>query len=430
MADLAVHWRDTANDSLTLAEAIGRARAQNPRLAAARGEVEAAASRVQYAAAARQPLLRVSGFASRYTSDQRLLPPTGPGQPLVYAQQLGGGDLSLEIPLFLGGRLTQQLRAAERLRDAQSERLERAADELEYQVAATFFGILRQQRLVESIRFSVGAVEAHERTVIDLTEAGKAARVDVLRTQVRLADLRQRLLAEENNLDVQKMVLAYLLAWEPLEPFPVLSGELGLRPIHEDVDAGVAQALSARSDLQAARLARSGQEHRVGAARAARWPAISLQGSFTERWAIVPGERLEGADFSPTLGYLGVAASLPLFDGGRTSAQISEARALLGAADQELRDLEARVRLEVDEAVLAIRSARGRVEAIETAIQQGLESLRIEQEKYRLGKGALTDVLDAQSELLTAETVFFGALADYNIAIARYSLVTGEDVPW
>ncbi len=419
-----------APDSLSLEVAIETALEHNARVAASHRELDAAKGRTRAAAANRYPVLGLSGSVSRYTTGQRLLPPTAPGQSLVFTEQAGGIDLALDVPVFLGGRLTEQLRAAEMGETVYAQRLERAGGELEYQVASTFFAILRQDRVVESVRFSVGALEAHERIVTEMMAAGKAARVDVLRTQVRLADLRQRLLVEESALQVQRKVLAYLMGEDGPEALPPLEGTLELAPFQEDTEAGLARALSGRPDLEAVRAVRSAQEHRVGAARAARWPALHLRGSFAERWAIDPLSRPEGADASPSLGSIGLVLSLPLFDGGRISAQVAEERALLAAAEERVRDTEALVRLQVEEAVLEVRSERGRVEATETSIQQAQETLRIEQEKYRLGKGSITDVLDAQSELLAAETAYYGALAEYNTAIARYRLVTGERASW
>jgi len=43
---------------------------------------------------------------------------------------------------------------------------------------------------------------------------------------------------------------------------------------------------------------------------------------------------------------------------------------------------------------------------------QAEESPRIEREKYDLGKGSITDVLDAQSALLDSQTNYYRALAD------------------
>jgi outer membrane protein TolC len=76
--------------------------------------------------------------------------------------------------------------------------------------------------------------------------------------------------------------------------------------------------------------------------------------------------------------------------------------------------------------VLNIGSAAQRVEATEKSIEQAKESLRIEREKYDLGKGAIVDVLDAQSALLDSQTNYYRALADYNVALAQLKLAIGE----
>jgi outer membrane protein len=92
-----------------------------------------------------------------------------------------------------------------------------------------------------------------------------------------------------------------------------------------------------------------------------------------------------------------------------------------------LRRLELQVRLEVETALLNITSARERIEAAGKALTQAEESLRIEREKYDLGKGTIIDVLDAQSALLDAQTNYYRALADLNIAHASLALATGVE---
>ena len=63
---------------------------------------------------------------------------------------------------------------------------------------------------------------------------------------------------------------------------------------------------------------------------------------------------------------------------------------------------------------------------MEKAVEQARESLRIEREKYNLGKGAIVDVLDAQSAMLDSQTNYYRALADYNTAIAQFRLAVGQ----
>ena len=81
----------------------------------------------------------------------------------------------------------------------------------------------------------------------------------------------------------------------------------------------------------------------------------------------------------------------------------------------------------MESAVFNQRSTRKRILVTEKAIEQANESLRIEMEKYNLGKGSITNILDAQSALLDVQTNHYIALADYNISIAQLQLAQGGE---
>ncbi|MCK7512288.1 MAG: TolC family protein [Desulfobacterales bacterium] len=120
--------------------------------------------------------------------------------------------------------------------------------------------------------------------------------------------------------------------------------------------------------------------------------------------------------------------SVPLFEGGRVSAKVSEETALLAAAQDRLRKLELQIRQETEAAALDVLSNTARFKATEKSIEQAKESLRIESLKYELGKGSITDLLDAQAALLQAETSNCRSCIDYHISIARLKLATGGDL--
>jgi outer membrane protein TolC len=123
---------------------------------------------------------------------------------------------------------------------------------------------------------------------------------------------------------------------------------------------------------------------------------------------------------------MGVVAEYPIFDGGRIRSQISEQETKFASQQQQLRKLTLQIRLDVETAIINVNSARERVFATKKAIEQSEESFRIEQEKYDLGKGSITDVLDAQSAMLVAQSTYYVSLADYNIAVAQLGMATGE----
>ena len=114
---------------------------------------------------------------------------------------------------------------------------------------------------------------------------------------------------------------------------------------------------------------------------------------------------------------------------GPVGARVEEALAKRRGAQDRLRKLELQIRFEVETAVSEIASALERIQTAETAVGQAEESFRIMKEKYELGKGTMTDVLDAQSALVTAETSQTRALADLAIAYARLKLAVGDMMP-
>jgi outer membrane protein len=135
------------------------------------------------------------------------------------------------------------------------------------------------------------------------------------------------------------------------------------------------------------------------------------------------------ADNFEDAGRIGITVGVPIFEGGRIRAQIAKERALLHADQQRLRRLELQIRLEVETAVLNLNSAGQRVSVTRKSIAEAEESLRIERVKYDFGKGAIVDVLDAQTALLGAQTTHYRALADLNTATAQVQLATGDNRP-
>jgi outer membrane protein TolC len=296
-----------------------------------------------------------------------------------------------------------------------------------FNVSSTFYAILGQRRVIESLEFSRKALEEQRKRVQDLITVQKAAKVDLLRTEVRLADLEQRLVRERNTLAIQNRVLANLMGVPKEGPSLDVEGELARNNTPAEIGGNVNAALAQRDDYGAAQRELEAQAKRVDSARAGHWPTVSLDAAYGNRWATNDVNRQPGADRSEDVGSVGVSVSIPLFEGGRIEAGVRREKARLASAQESLRKFELQIGLEVQTAVLNVTSSLERVRATEKSIEQAQESLRIEQEKYGLGKGSITDVLDVQSAMLEAETNHARALAEYHTALAQYRLAMGEN---
>jgi len=412
------------DEPVKLKQAIEIGIANNPGLSASEWDTETARAEQDIAEAELLPKLNAVAGYTHYMDSQRLVPVSGPGQSGSFSNNILSGDLVLTMPLFSAGRLQNQVKAREFFLLSTEHKLVRTSQELVFNISSVFYSILAQQKLIESLEFSQKALAEHRRRVEQLIDAEKAAQVDLLRTEVRLADVEQQLISERNKLDVQHSVLVELLGVEGRRI--KITGQLQREAREIDLQKGLQKAYVQRADLMSAQSELKAQDRLVDSAKAQHWPQIDLRAAYGGRWA---ADSVTGSSSaSDDTGSVGVVLTLPIFEGGRIDATIRREKTRLNAAGQRTRALRLRIQQEVQSAASTVESTLARIQTTEKSIEQAQESLRIESQKYELGKGMIVDVLDSQAALLEAQTNYYRVLADYNIAVAKWELATGESI--
>ncbi|OGV45067.1 MAG: hypothetical protein A2X46_15095 [Lentisphaerae bacterium GWF2_57_35] len=419
-----------ASRVLSLDVALAIALEQNPDVAEAQSRLAEAEARLQTAKAGGRPTLKARGAYDYWTEDQRLFPATQNGEPGAFGPQILGADLVASFPLYTGGRVSGETDAADWNRKTAEEQLTRTRETLVYQVTALFYGLLAQDEVLQSLETAVLSMDEQRRTIQALVDAEKSARVDLLRANVRRAELYERQIREQNNRAVQQRAWAALLGLDHATA-PVAQGKLELRetPVCPEAEDCMKKALAQRSDYRATQATVYAADAAVRAARAGYRPTLAAQASYGGRWMPEASDRPEGTDEQAEVGRVGLAAELPLFDGRLTAARVAEKTARRRGAQERRRKLELQIRFEVETALSDIAAARERVQTSKQAVGQAEESFRIVTEKYDLGKGTMTDVLDAQTALVTTQTSHARALADLAVADARRKLAVGEILP-
>jgi len=405
---------------LTLEQCVDIALKNNPEIAQEKWGVGTALAEKDIAQGRLWPEISAIGGYTYYRDD-RLIKPRRPGtlEVLGFTDELVSGDIVLTMPLYAGGRLINGVKAADLMAQSAKQQFLHSRKELVFNVSSVFYSMLGQHEVIDSLIFSQKALEEHHKRVGELLAAQKAAKVDLLRTDVRLADIEQRLLRERNVLNIQSFLLTSLLGLDSQNEYLQIEGQLTLIDVPASLDQGFAAALNIRQDYQSQRSRIGAQEKKLEMAKAERLPGVSLRGSYGNRWAADSSDDNE-------VGEVGIFGTIPLFEGGRINAGIAVERNRLKAQKEALRKMRLQIQLEVQTSISNIKSTRARVGVTQKAVEQAIESLRIEREKYDLGKGAIVDVLDAQSALLDSQTNYYGALADYNTAVAQFHLAIGE----
>ena len=377
-------------------------------------EANAALARRRGAGAARLPRFGVQASAQYATDPLRVRPATANGEAGVYSNEVWQASVGASLPLFTGGRLVAEQEAARLLAEAAQADLAHSRQALAVRVVALFQEALALRSVVTSLEQSQLALNTQLERIDALLRQQKAAEVDRLRVSVRLARVEQSAIEARSRLEVVHATLAVLMGRNPERPVS-LAGELVAPTAPTDIADGVGE----RGDELAARARATAAERQARAARAAWYPSLDAVAGWGPRSDFAGSARYEA-------GFAGAQLSWNLWDFGRTQSRIAEAKATARARAELSAETSLQRRLEFTAADSAVRSAEARIAASRLAVEQARESLRIEQSKYDLGRGAIVDVLDAQSAAVEAEALRARALADYAVAAAGRDFAAGR----
>ena len=171
-------------------------------------------------------------------------------------------------------------------------------------------------------------------------------------------------------------------------------------PASPAVPAGLpSELLERRPDIAAAEAALASANARIGVAKAAFFPAISLTGSFG--YASGDIDRLANSD--SRLWSIGPSLYLPIFQGGRNQANLARSRA---AYDESVALFRQRVLVafrEVQDALTATQLLADQAAAQDRAVAAARRAGDLAQTRYDAGFVNYFEVIDAQRTVLANE---------------------------
>jgi len=396
-------WRLAGERDLALAAAASRVAAAEAGLGAARAE--------------RRPRVGASisalelDTAPAFDFSAAGLPLT---MPLLDGSTLVTAGATMSVPIYTSGMTRAGIDAARA--NLAATRYEAAAlsQQVKLGVAERYVAVLRAGSAVAVAESHVGSLAAHLREVEDMYRSGSVPRNDFLAASVSLADAEQRLLQAQNGLDVARAAYNRALGRPLAEAFD-LDTELPAvdpRVAEQTLEDLTALALEQRSEPQrlgSAAVALAAQAQSAGAATR---PQLALTAGYTR----LDNEFLNRDDYWA----LGIGIEWSAFDGGRSRNRASALSLESRALEQQRRDVESLIALEVRQAWLTRDETERRVVVTERALEQAEENLRVARDRYRNGEGTNSEVLDAEA-LRTSSLDNFDA-ARYDAALARYRL--------
>lgn len=378
----------------TLDDLVTRSLAANQDLLAAAARVEQARAAAGIARSHYWPQLAADGSITR----QRALGTTGNVAPdsltTTYRAPLVA---SWEIDLF--GRVRHLTASARAEAEATAANFESIRLALASDVAATYFSLRALDHELALVRDSVGLRRRARELAQARFTSGTAAELDVARADTELASTEAELAALANRRASLQNALAVLLgAPAPAFDLPALAAQGTATP--PVVPPGLPAALlERRPDIAAAERTLAAANARIGVAKAAFFPAISLTGGAGYASAGIDG--LFKAD--SRIWSIGPSLYLPIFQGGRNRANLERSRAAYDESVAAFRQHVLGAFREVQDALTATRLLAEQGVAQERALVAARRATVLAQTRYTAGLVSFLEVIDAQRTSLAIE---------------------------
>jgi NodT family efflux transporter outer membrane factor (OMF) lipoprotein len=309
-----------------------------------------------------------------------------------------GFDASWELDLF--GKVARSVESANAQSDQEIESRNDALVSLEAEVAQTYFQLRAAQMLHEITLQEL----SDQREIVALTSnrylSGLGNQPQVESSQAQLSTLESQLPQYDQTIATSSHALAVLTGELP----SALDAELqpaGVLPnLPAMVNIGIPSDLARRRpDIREAEASLHQSTAEIGVAVASMYPDITLSGTYGLRNTSTKYLFNWASKFYT----LGPSVSVPIFEGGKLTANVTIARADAAGAAINYKKTVLSALQEVEDGLVALHDDGLRVAALRDAVAANKSSADLSLNSYRIGLSSYIDVLTQENQLIQAQ---------------------------
>ena len=343
----------------------------------------------------------------------------GVGQGIVDAfhtdtRNMFAGAATLTQPLFMGGKIiayNKITKYAEQLAQMQHatgmEDLILNTDKAYWQVVS----LVNKKKLAESY---LELLETLDSDIDKMIAEGVATKADGLSVKVKRNEAEVTLMKVENGLSLSKMVLCQICGL-PLDTEISLSDEdmenLTLPNLY--TESNVNTALANRHELKSLELASQIYRQKVNVVRSEFLPSLAL----TANYAVTNPSLVNGFE-NKFRGFwaAGVVLKIPVFHWGEGIYKVRAAKAEANIARYQLEDVKEKVELQVTQSSYKVNEATKQLHMAEQNMDKAEENLRFATLGFKEGVIPTSNVLEAQTAWLSAQSGKIDAQIDMKMS--------------
>ena len=311
----------------------------------------------------------------------------------------------------------ERFKAARTAEEAASLSYDDTLDVVTLTVGSAYLQVIAASSRIDAIEAQVRNAQALYDQAVNALEAGTSPKIDVTRTSVQLHTEQYNLSLARNNLAIAKLNLARAIGLPLGQVFEVANRVPYADLDPQSVDEALRTAYSSRSDLRAALRSAESARQQLAAARAQRYPALTVSGDYG----------LQGPTFSRTDTVFGilVAVNVPVFTSGRIESELTQTEASLEQRAAESENLRGQIDYDVRTALLNLEAAKEQVGVAAENVELANENLTRSRERFAAGVTDSVEVVQAQQSVSSANDQYITGVYNHNLAKLQLARALG-----
>lgn len=402
-----------AQNRLSLETALELALSQNPRITAAKREIEAARARVLQAEAI--PNLEVGISWSETPSNFSL-------------GKAGERSIGLVQPLTFPGKRRANRDLARTEVRALEVNLRRTTTLISAEVKRAYLQVWLNQKMLGNLEEILELLRQFQETATIRYQAQRVPYLEVLRAKTERAKINNNIINAKRELENSKAELNSLLGW-PGSKIIQLSDDFPYQPFAMPLSSVIEERTQKSDARKLVEVLVLRGEAQMRLARKSYLPDFSI-GLFNQSLIEQPpfnANRFYGVKESGKW-QIDIGASIPLWHWKKPKGEVQEARASLGLAQLQYETYQRISTTAIENAYRSVRAAEYQVQLYESSLLRDVEdALRTGVIHYQTDKIDALNLIDLYRTFSETKSEYYRALFNYQIALADLQ-VAGETI--
>lgn len=326
--------------------------------------------------------------------------------------------ISLEQPIFEGGRISSGIKTAKTAKNLSMYQLEKTKKDTVLGVIDIYINVLNYENTTEVLETSQRTLDENLKIIKEKYNLRLATKPDLLEAERSVLDIKAQILDNQNKVSTEKDNLVKALGLKvgtDIEVIPFVVGEKFSSKL--DFTNDLIRLEEENSEYRMAELQSELSKHNITYAKAPYYPSINANMSY--------GTNLEteyGNSFNTDHAYLtfGISFKWQLFDWGSTSDDVKKAKNNLEIDKLKQTDTLENLRTALKSNYMDILHSEKVLETKKLAVETSAEVYKLETERYRYNLITLRDLLDAEHNLRQSKIDYISTRLNYYYLISKY----------